>query len=139
MVTDPRIIDQVKESQKRMFRIALDPMRYGLTLKAISMDSAIGYESLRSYATGAAVMPITAQWRLCGVIPNELLSLLLPGNFNVTESEPLIDHAAMAAKCVDYLTTYTAARDPDSEAGEALGPNETERLGGKVADIRGAA
>jgi len=139
MPPETMIVDRVREEQKRMFRIALDPMRYGLTLKAIHADTGIGYESLRNYAAGVTTMPITAIHALCGVIPNELLSLMLPAGFGVVEQADDFDHATMAAKCVDYLTTYTAARDPNSEAGEALGPNERERLGGKVTGLRGAA
>lgn len=139
MPPETMIVDRVREEQKRMFRLALDPMRYGLTLKAIHLDTGICYQSLRNYASGVTTMPITAIHALCGVIPNELLSLLLPAGFGVVEQSDDIDFADMAAKCVDLLTTYTAARAENSECGPAIGPNEKEALSGKVADIRGAA
>ena len=38
------------------------------------------------------------------------------------------DHAAHADKCVTFLHDYTAARDPESEAGVNIGPVEDRKL-----------
>lgn len=38
------------------------------------------------------------------------------------------DHSAHADKSVRYLHTYTAARDPESEAGVDIGPGEDRKL-----------
>lgn len=138
MTTDPRIIHLVKEAQKRVFRIALDPMRYGLTLKSISMDAAVNYDSLRQYAAGETVMPITALYRLCGVLPAELLSLLFPEQYSMVESQSA-DLDGMAASAVDYIGAYTEARHPESEAGPDIGPTEAAKLCTKVAQMKGAA
>ncbi len=138
MPTDPRIIHQTKEAQKLVFRVATDPQRYGMTFKAISMDSAIGYDSLCDYAAGKTEMPLSALRRLCGVIPNELLSLLLDGGKSIVDQAEGIDHADMASHAVDYLAEYSAARHPESECGVDLGPNETGRLDGKVTTLRAA-
>lgn len=53
MPSNPKIVEQMKDRQKRVFRIAQDPARYGLTLKAISIDSGLGYDSVRNYAACA--------------------------------------------------------------------------------------
>lgn len=132
MALNPKIIDRVKEEQKRVFRIALDPMRYGLTLKAIAIDSNLGYDALRTWARGESVMPITALYALCDVLPDELLSLLLPAQFFITRKSDGVNLADLAGRALDYVGTYTAARSPDSEAGVELGPNETAILNDKA-------
>lgn len=132
MTLNTNIVDRVKEEQKRVFRIALDPMRYGLTLKAIAIDSNLGYDALRTWARGESVMPVTALYALCDVLPDELLSLLLPGQFFITRKSDGMDLADLATKALDYVGTYTAARSPESEAGIELGPNETVSLTDKA-------
>jgi len=69
------ISHRIRDLQTRVFRIALDPLRHGLTLKIIAADSGIPYGTLRTYADGSAIMPISALHQLCGVIPDELLSI----------------------------------------------------------------
>ena len=39
-----------------------------------------------------------------------------------------IDHSDVARACAAYLAAYTAARDPASECGVDLGPNEQAKL-----------
>lgn len=128
MSHNQNIIDRVKEEQKRMFRLALDATRYGLTLKAISIDSGLGYDAIRSYARGDAVMSAASIYALCGVIPDELISLLLPAQFVITRKNDEIHVADVAAKCMNLISEYASARREDSEAGPAIGPNESERL-----------
>jgi hypothetical protein len=51
---------------------------HDLTLKAISLDSGIPYDTLRSYAArDPAMMPVSALLKLVDVVPDYLLSQLL--------------------------------------------------------------
>ena len=124
MPHSPNIVEQMKDRQGRVFRIALDPSRYGLTLKAISMDSGIGYDSLRNYAAGETVMPITALDCLIGVIPDELLSLLLPDGRSIVRLPDEIDHDAVCEWAERYVAKKVAAHRKDSECEELIGPGE---------------
>lgn len=136
MPLNPKIVDQMKDRQKRVFRIALDPARYGLTLKAIEMDSGLGYDSLRNYAAGETVMPITALDALVGVIPDELLSLLLPDGRLIVKAPEHLSHDDIAEAFVDYIRTKELAHRPESEAGREIGPGEDNVLRGKFARAR---
>lgn len=66
----------------RQNRLASIMQKHGVTLKAVSLDSGIPYNTLRSYFPGnqrelfPAIMPISALVQLFGVIPDEWLSLL---------------------------------------------------------------
>ena len=70
---------QIQDRQNRLARIM---SKNGITLKAVSIDSGIPYNTLRSYFPGdqrelfPAIMPITALVKLFGVLPDEWLSLL---------------------------------------------------------------
>lgn len=137
MSDDPTIL-RTRDLQRRMFRVAADPLRHGLTLKAISIDSGIPESTLRTYASGAACMPIAAMWKLFGVLPVELLSLLVPDGWALTPiAAP--DHDDLAATCIDYAGTHARARHPESEAGIDIGPNEHAELDGKATRLRGVA
>jgi len=130
------ISQRMREEQKRIFRIATDPMRYGLTLKAIAIDSGIPFSTLRTYADGSAIMPITAVFKLCKALPTELLSLILPEGLAITANGERIDHDDMAAKALDYSMEYARARHPDSPAGVQIAACEEAVLTGKAAKLR---
>lgn len=132
------ISEQMRDRQQRMFRIATDPARYGLTLKAISMDAGLNYDSLRGYASGETIMPITALDCLVGVVPDELLSLLLSGNRLIVQVAEGVDHDHVAKAMVDYLAEKQEAHRPESECGPAIGPNEDNVLRGKFARVQAA-
>lgn len=135
MPSNRSIVQQTREDQKRVFRIAQDRNRYGLTLKAISMDAEIGYDSLCDYASGATEMPLSALRRLIGVVPDELLSLLLPDRLIVQVPDG-IDHDELEKACRDFLATKGAAHHPTSPAGRDLSPGESEALNEKAAQLR---
>lgn len=136
MSTDCRITLNLKETQKDVFRVATDPMQIGLPLKVIASRAHIAYETLITYANGTAKMPVAALHKLCGVLPNELLSLLMPDGFAIVRTCDDADLAAMAEKCADFLSHYTAARSEKSEASTALGPTERDRLIEKMAELK---
>lgn len=134
---DDNISERQKKTQERIFRLA--ERDHGLTLKAISMDSKIGYTTIQSYARGQAVMSAASLFRLVGVIPDELLSLLLPDGRHIVRAPDEIDHDALCDLAQDYVHTKAAAHRADSEAGVKIGPGEEARLRGKVTVLRGVA
>lgn len=137
MPSNPKILDQMRERQKAMFRIAQDPARFGLTLKVISMDSGLGYDSLRNYASGDTIMPITALDALVGVIPNQLLSILLPDGFQIVRVSEEINHDEIAEWAEHYAATKLAAHRADSECQEQIGPSEKRDLDNAVVQFPG--
>lgn len=134
-----KTILQMRDRQQRVFRIACDPTRYGLTLKLIAMDAGLGYDSVRDYAAGKATMPITALFALVGVIPDELLSLLLPEGRLIVQVPTEIDHDSACEAMRDYVDAKERAHHPESEAGREIGPGEDLTLRGKLSIVRAAA
>lgn len=124
-----------KETQERIFRIA---QRQGLTLKAISLDSGIPYSTLRSYAGHngePAEMPVSALRKLVGVIPDELLSLLLPDGRAIVQVPESIDHDEICRGVQDYLREKAEAHHPESPAGREISDCERDRLDMKVVQL----
>jgi hypothetical protein len=138
MPANPKIVDQMRDRQRRMFRIALDPGRYGLTIKMIEADSGIDDDSLRNYASGKTTMPITAVDALIDVLPDELLSLLFSGDRVMVKAPERLDHDEIAQALCDYLQTKEKAHHPESEAGRDIGPNENNVLCVKFAKVKAA-
>ena len=128
-----------KDTQERIFRLA---QRGGLTLKAISLDSGIPYSTLRSYAGNngeTAEMPVSALAKLAGVVPDELLSLLLPDGRAIVQVPENIDHDEIAAWAETYSAKKLAAHRHDSECHELIGPTEKAELDRTVVQFPGAA
>jgi hypothetical protein len=138
MSRNPKIVEQMRDRQKRVFRIAMDPQRFGLTLKMIEADSGLGYDSLRNYASGDTIMPLTALDALVGVIPDELLSLLLSEDRAIVRVPEGIDHDAIAEWMVEYLAAKQEAHRPESPAGREIAPCEDNVLRGKFAKVKAA-
>lgn len=137
----PAFIDNISErqraTQERIFRLA--ERDYGLTLKAISLDAGIGYTTLKSYARGESVMSIASLFRLVGVVPNDLLSLLLPeGRCIVTMAED-VDHDRISEQFQDWLREKERAHHPDSPAGRDIAPCEDSTLRHKFTVVAGGA
>lgn len=139
MTHNPKIVDQMRDRQQRMFRIAMDPTRYGLTLKMIEADSGLDYDSLRNYAAGKTTMPITAVDALIDVIPDELLSLLFSSSRIIVRVPEEIDHDRLGALCQDYLRAKAEAHHPLSPSGRDLSDCEDTRLRSKAARLRAVA
>lgn len=133
------ILDQMLDRQKRMFRIAQDPARYGLTLKIIATDANLGYDSVRAYSKGETQMPMTALYALVGVLPDELLSLLLPTGRQIVTVPDDIDHDELEAACRDYLKTKGEAHHPASPDGREIAPCEDRLLRVKAAPLKAVA
>lgn len=137
MSHDSNIAERQKQAQERVFRLA--QRDHGLSLKAISLDSGIGYTTVQSYAKGEAVMSIAALFKLIGIVPDELLSLLLPDGRQIVCAPEDIDHDALCDLATDYVHAKSAAHREDSEAGVRIGPNEGKMLVGKAVQLRAVA
>lgn len=133
---DERMI--LLDKQRRVFRIACDPLRYGLTLGLIAADSGLGYDSVRHYASGETAMPLSAFVALVGVLPDELLSLLLPNGRMIVKVPEGVDHDEADRACRDYADAKAAAHHPESEAGRDIGPTEDAELRVKLTVVKAA-
>ena len=138
MASEGNIPHCTKSTQERIFRIA---QREGLTLKAISLDSGIPYSTLRSYAGNngeTAEMPVSALYKLVGVIPDELLSLLLPEGRSIVLVPENVDVDEVADWAEKFGAKKLASHRKDSECEEQIGPNEHAELMGLVVQFPGA-
>ena len=78
LACDNEIIHRIGNRQWRLGRIL---EKNGVTLKALSLDSGLAYNTLRSYFPAdeqliPCIMPISALVKLFGAIPDEWLSIL---------------------------------------------------------------
>lgn len=129
---------EAKATQERIFRIVT---RDGLTLKAISLDSGIPYNTIRSYAGNngeTTEMPVSALCKLVGVIPDELLSLLLPVGRQIVRAPDSLDHDALAEHLRSWLAEKDRAHHPDSPGGREIAPCEDASLCAGLAVVRAA-
>lgn len=129
-------IEQILDRQKRMFRIAQDPTRYGLTLKMIAEDSGLGYDSVRNYAAGETQMPLCAIDALFEVLDDDLLSLLFRAGHRVITVPDGLDHDQIEEACRDYLRSKGEAHHHASPAQRDIAPCEKEALDSKAARLR---
>lgn len=149
MANGDRIAAQTVETQRRIGRLAARD--HGLTIKQISMDSGIPYNTARSYFSQAkdfplSELPISAFVKLCGVIPDELLSqLLAPGDRHIEpdEEDEDTEFDDLAERASEVERTVRKARRPDSPGGtEIIAVEEQEirqvsrGLGRKEARLR---
>lgn len=131
MANDDRISFLVLEAQRRIFRLA--ERDHGLHLKAISLDSGIPYNTIRSYAgnNGAqSVMSVPSMLKLVGVIPDALLSHLLDpvGRHIAENTSDDGDHDTLASNCIDFVGKHSRARHPDSPGGVEIVDCEDQEL-----------
>ena len=134
---DDNIVERQKRTQEIVFRLA--GRDHGLTLKAISLDSGIGYTTIQSYAKGHAVMSIASLFRLVGVVPNELLSLLLPDGRQIVTLPEECNHDEISEWAEAFTARKLAAHRADSECQELIGPGEKSELDAIVVAFPGKA
>jgi hypothetical protein len=138
MALDDRILHLTLDCQRRIFRLA--ERDYGLSIKAIGLDSGIPYTTVRTYAAGEAVMPVTALVKLVGVIPDGLLSQLLdPASRCIVRIPAGVDYDEVSSACRAFIDHKEQAHHPESEAGRDIGPGEQESLGKKVVELKARA
>ncbi len=140
MVDGDGIVDVVRDRQLAIRR-ELD--RRGISLKAISLDAGMPYNTVVSYFPGdgrvPAGMPVSALFRLIGVVPADLLSLLLPHGHAIVAVPEGLDHDEVARAATEFVTAYAAARHHASESGVEIGPREAKALGGHATRLRAVA
>jgi predicted transcriptional regulator len=119
-----------------MFRIAQDPTRYGLTLKMIAADSGLNSQSVRNYAAGETEMPLSALDALIGVMPSELLSLLLPGGYLLMRAPDGVDYDEYEKHCRTFLSLKGEAHRHDSPDGRDISVCEDAKLKLAVVPLR---
>jgi hypothetical protein len=134
-MTHDRIILLTLQAQARMFRLA--KRDHGLSLKCISLDSGLPYETVRSYAgeKGAqSMMPISAVNKLTGVIPDNLLSHLFePGDRQLVADDDIDD-------CLDDLGDEAGKLEAEvRRARHPASPGGTDIIDIEQARIRRAA
>jgi hypothetical protein len=135
------IVHVLKERQSQMRR---EMDRRGLSMKGVSFDSGIPYSTLLSYLPDPnaksvpALMPVSALYALCGAVPEDILSLLLPDGRLIVRAPEALDHDEVAECLHDYLQTKERAHHPESEAGREIGPGEDNVLRGKFARVKAA-
>jgi hypothetical protein len=121
---------EILRAQDRIFRLA--ERDHGLTLKSISLDSGIPYETLRSYRgnKGAqSMMPVSALVRLAGVIPDILLSHLLdPADRHLVPNDDDDELDDLGDRADEVAREVRRARHPNSPGGTEIVAIEEERI-----------
>lgn len=138
MALDPRKVESVRTRQRLMFEKALDRRTYNLTIKEIAQRSGVDDSSISNYASGLTTMSLAAIDALVGVIPDELLSMLLPDERVIIRLPTGIDHDELDAAMRDYVAAKAQAHHPESEAGREIGPNEDATLRQKFVVVTGS-
>jgi hypothetical protein len=134
------IVNSMKARQLAMRR-QID--KRNISMKVIAADSDIPYSTLLSYfpadeQSTPALMPVSAQYMLCGAVPDDILSLLLPDGRLIVTVPDALDHDDAAKAMMAFLATKEAAHHPESEAGREIGPGEDNVLRGEFARVQSA-
>lgn len=138
MIAASRIVRQ------RQLAIRREMDRRGIAMKAVHFDSGIPVATLATYFPAdphaePAQIPGGAIFALCGVLPADLMSLLLPDGFAVVQVPEGIDHEEACEAMHDYLAHKAAAHRADSECGPAIGPTEDASLRAKLTVVASRA
>lgn len=122
MAAEIDIPRNVLAAQERMFRLA--DRDYGLTRKAICLETGISIGTLTSWTRGVQ-MPLAAFVRLSKVIPDELTSLCLEAadKFVGTNSPGDGDLDALGRECASFVSEKLEA-----EADNVVTPIEDRKL-----------
>lgn len=132
----------IMRDRQLVIRRELD--RRNISLKALSFDAGVPYSTLLSYFPGErdktpATISGAAIFMLCGILPHDLLSLLLPDGFQIVRAPEDVDHDELADAMADYLAAKQHAHHPDSPAGREIAPSEDRELCVRLASVRAAA
>lgn len=132
----------VRSMRERQFTIRRQLDVRSISLKALSLDSGIGYSTLLSYfpnpegAAEPAVMPVSALYALCGHVPDDLLSLLLPDGRAIVRIPEGADYDEYERHCRRFLTIKGEAHHPESPAGREISACEGDKLDRAAAPLR---
>lgn len=137
MAVDPRKVESVRRRQRAMFTKALDRRTYNLTITEIAESSGLDDSSVSNYSGGVTTMSLVALDALIDIIPDELLSELLPGERMIVRKPVGMNHEQAAKYMQEYLAEKMAAHHPESECGPAIGPGEDASLRTKFTLVAG--
>lgn len=133
---------KIVRERQRAIRRQID--RRGIHLKIVAADSGISPSTLASYfpadpAVEPAQMPTGALFSLVGVLPDDLISLMLPAGVQIVRVPEDVDHDEVCQAMHDYLASKSAAHHPDSPGGRDIAPCEDAALRTKLTAIGSAA
>lgn len=138
MAHSDRIVALTLEAQERVFRLAARD--HGLSLQRISLESNIPYNTVRSYAGHngeQAQMPISALNKLCGVIPDDLLSHLTgPADRHIVHDDDDHDLDVLGDGADELAAEVRRARSPSSPGGTEITDMEEARIRRKAMQLR---
>ena len=130
--------------RQRQITVRREMGRRGISLKAVSMDSGIPYNTLASYLpedphAQPAQIPGGAIYSLIAgnALPLDLVSLLMPEGVQIVRACEGIDHDEVEDLCRDLVATKANAHHKDSPAGREISDCERAVLDRKVAALRG--
>lgn len=140
MNRDCTITAALKRSQVTMFREA---KALGITASVIHYDTGgdnggISLSTIGQWSRGESAMGLEMLIRLVGIIPDKLLSLLLPDGRLIVRVPNEIDHDEADRAMREYVDAKAAAHHPESEAGRDIGPGEDKALRVKLAAVKAA-
>jgi hypothetical protein len=128
MSPDDTVNAYILETQIAIFEDARHDLQ--LTIAEIARQARLPVQTVNAWAQGRNGLTLWGVKKLARVkklIP--LLSRLFePEECALVPVEGDDDHAAHAGHCVEFLADYAAARHPESECAEKIGPNEDRKL-----------
>jgi hypothetical protein len=131
---DCRITAALLRQQQTVFRLA---GTQGVTHKLIHHETGLSLSVIGQYARGETAVSGPSLIKLFGVIPDSLLSLLLPDGRAIVRVPTDVDFDDVEAACRDFLATKGASHHPDSPDQRDVSSCEEEALGVKVVQLRG--
>lgn len=134
---DCTIAAAFKRAQISVFEQAAER---GITAKVIHYDTGgpgvgLSLSILGQYARGESAMGGPTLVRLIGIVPDDLLSMLLPDGHQIIKVPEGIDLDGLADSFAEFLATKNAFHHPESEAGRDLGPTEHATLTAKIVHL----
>jgi len=134
---------KIMRDRQRVIRREMD--RRGISLKAVSFDSGIGYSTIVSYFSNerdkepsAIGMPAVFMLAASNALPLDLLSMLLPEGLQMVRVPEGVDHDEFETIARDYLAAKGKAHHPDSPGGREIADCERDLLDSKVVALRAA-
>lgn len=125
--------------QQTMFRLA--ERDAGITRKMICLSTGYSRTAIDEWARGEKSMSGPAIVAIAAMpeFPSTLLSLLFEGtNRHLADDCDAGDHDTLAGNCVEFSSTYTRARHPQSPAGVDIAPCEDRELQQVARKVRAA-
>lgn len=130
--------------RQRQLVVRREMERRGISLKAVSLDSGIPYNTLASYLPAdqyadPAQIPGGAIYSLIAgkALPLDLVSLLMPEGVQIVRVSEDLDHDTIGDLCREYLETKGKAHRADSPNGRDLSACEIDALNVAYLPLKG--